>query len=318
VIQDNSIPDLFSCVDAETFRVHAPSSVIFLCGGKLDVAANPAPSLREAFTRVAGLKDQLKKYSVIMAEEVNGFFPDGQYQDILTFESDLAQLSELIILFSESMGAAAELGAFASVEEISSKLMVVIDDEMYGERSFITLGPIRRLEIEYRAAVCVLHRADINIDSIRNVSRLDVDIFGDRLNQAIKSRTRESREHTTFSRNRIGHVIKLIVGIVQHYGALTLDEIMLYLAAYDIDASRDKVVGYLLCAKAVKWLHEERRGIENYFAATSGNEALQYDLRAGVPQIDKLRWKTQIREYWRSEDPDRYNVIRAGIAVSAK
>jgi hypothetical protein len=44
-----------------------------------------------------------------MAEDLNAFFPNGNYHDILTFEADIAQLSDLVLLFSESFGSAAEL-----------------------------------------------------------------------------------------------------------------------------------------------------------------------------------------------------------------
>ena len=66
------------------------------------------------------------RYLTILAEDLNAFFPEGEYKDILKFETDIAQICDLIILFSESYGSAAELGAFSMIEEIARRLLVGI------------------------------------------------------------------------------------------------------------------------------------------------------------------------------------------------
>lgn len=118
------------------------------------------------------------KYNSILAEELEAFFPNGDYKDFLSLESDIAQISTLILLFSESFGSAAELGAFAMVEEIARKLLVVIDDKRYSENSFIKLGPLRAIQLSSGdGAVCVLNRDDLNIIDSDNLYNLDKNFF---------------------------------------------------------------------------------------------------------------------------------------------
>jgi hypothetical protein len=102
------IPDLVGYVDVKSIRVHAPAPAIFLCGGPVDAKVAAPPSLRDAFMRIHHTAP-FSRYLTILAEDLNAFFPEGEYKDILKFETDIAQICDLIILFSESYGSAAEL-----------------------------------------------------------------------------------------------------------------------------------------------------------------------------------------------------------------
>ena len=86
------IPDLVECMDAKTIRVHAPTAVLFLCGGQRDLTAPKPKSLRDAFLRIHD-EAAFRKYDVLIAEDLNAFFPKGNYKDILSFESDFAQIA---------------------------------------------------------------------------------------------------------------------------------------------------------------------------------------------------------------------------------
>lgn len=311
MLNSTEIPELLDCVDPATIRVSAPSSLLFLCGGKIDIRVDPAPSLRDAFARRQE-KPPFERFKFLIAEELNGFFPRGNYKDILNFENDIAQISELIVLFSESYGSAAGLGAFAMVEEISHRMLVVIDNINHAEESFVTLGPLRMLYNAYgERAVCVLNLPSINLETIKNVSALKVDPFIEAMQAAIAERIRSYHERTTFNRSRSGHVIKFIVGLLQHYGALTFDEISLHLSVVDIWPSAEELDNYLLCGEFAEWILRDRRGLVTYFVAIVEKEALQYSFRADVPKRDRLRWRSDIRQFWRSEDKMRFDAIAA-------
>ena len=57
------------------------------------------------------------------------YFEHSDYQDLLRFERDLAELSSLTVLFSESPGSIAELGSFAVMNTIQERLLVVMHQE---------------------------------------------------------------------------------------------------------------------------------------------------------------------------------------------
>jgi hypothetical protein len=99
-------------LDADKIHVQAASDVIFLCGGPLSDLSEAVPlSLRDAFLKIIDyplLRDRV----LIQAEDITKDFLFFDYYDnILDFEADLAQIVELILLFCESEGSLAELGA---------------------------------------------------------------------------------------------------------------------------------------------------------------------------------------------------------------
>ncbi len=313
--------DLVDRFDAGSLHVRAPSPIILLCGGPIKIDTQKPASLREAYTRVYG-HPVLKDYTSVTPEEFKIFPPDGNYQDWLSFESDFSQIVDLIILFSESYGSIAELGAFSMVEEIAIRLLVVIDDKNYKDSSFVSLGPVRRLESEYgKSAVCVLNRQDINISDITEVSEIDLSTFSETLCAAIRKRKEYYIERTTFIPDRPGHLIKLIVGLIQHYGALTETEIDVLLFAMDLNVKPEKISDYLLCATNASWVSKDKRGIEEFYCAQPNmGHAIEYKLRKDLPveEKDKERWRARVIEYWRVNDPDRFSSIQATLKGALK
>jgi hypothetical protein len=298
----------------KSIRVHAPAPVVFVCGGPYDVGAAQPQSLRDAFMRITH-KKPFEKHESLLAEDLNAFFPVGKYKDILSFEADLAQIADLIILFSESYGSAAELGAFSMVEEIAHRLLVVIDDKNYNTNSFITLGPLKSLENIYgESAICVLNREDIKIAGITNISGLDAKTFEARIAAAFETRMRANPERTSFNMTRPGHLIKFAVGLIQHYGALAYDEIDTYFFGIGISNDhRKNLANLLLCAEFAKWIKKDKRGLNTYYLATANKEALQYKIDSKGPKIDKFRWRSDIVAFWKLNDPDRFSSIQSGL-----
>lgn len=315
MIAGGDITDLVDRFDAKSLHVRAPSPIILLCGGPIDVKTPKPESLREAYTLVYG-RAALKDYTTVTPEEFKIFAPDGNYQDWLSFESEFAQIVDLIVLFSESYGSVAELGAFAMVEEIALRLLVVMDDKNYGDPSFVKLGPVRKLEGKYgKSAVCVLNRKDIRIPDITKVADVDLNNFAATLVAAITKRKNDYKERTTFIPDRPGHLIKLIVGLIQHYGALTEIEVLLY--AMELKVKNEKITDYLLCAINAKWIVKDKRGIEEYYCALPNTaSAVEYKLRKDLPaeEKDRDRWRARVIEHWRVKDPDRFSSIQAAVA----
>ena len=64
----------------------------------------------------------------------------------LDLEGDLAYLSALILVFVESAGSIAELGAFCQTPVLNEKLFAVIEHRYQDEESFIKDGPVAKLK----------------------------------------------------------------------------------------------------------------------------------------------------------------------------
>jgi hypothetical protein len=317
VLNNSNIPELVDRIDLASLRVYPPTPLLFVCGGAADVRAEHLQSLRHAFMRFA-YEEQFERYKILVAEELNAFFPRGRYRDILKFEADLAQICEVVILFSESYGSAAELGAFCMNDEISAKLLVFIDDKNYERESFIRLGPLKALEDTFgEAAVCVLSIENLRITDIRDVRTVDsnwlkqqvLDGIG-ALTTSFKTRPESSRERTSFQPTRSGHVIKLIAGLVQHYAALTLDEIRLHLSFFGVECTQDELHNFTLCAEFGEWLVRKKVGSLTYIVAIVEKRAITYDFKDKII-TDRIRWQADILEHWAVNDKNRHSAIQS-------
>jgi hypothetical protein len=194
------------------------------------------------------------------------------------------------------------------VEEIKRKLLVIIRDIHYSKNSFLKLGPIRRLTNHDDQSVYVVDDADLNIGP-RSVARIDLARLGERLQAPVERALARGREKETFLKTRDGHLIKLATGLVQEFGALTLAEIRTLLQHVGASPSLETLAGYMLCGKAVGWIEERRKGSTDFFFANASSPAaaLRFDPLSGLN--DGVRRRYAIRQFWQSNDADRYRGI---------
>jgi hypothetical protein len=314
------IPDLPNYVADGSLKVHAPTSVVFVCGGAVEPNAPIPKSLRDAFLRIAH-KTILLKYDVRRAEEMEWAFPKGgEYAELVEFESDIAQISDLIVLFSENAGSLAELGAFTKDDEIASRMLVFVDNENYANPSFIKLGLLDYLMRRYgNETVFVLQLGELKIPSITELDTIDLNSLTTLSNGPLTFHLKVKKlEPRTFDKTRNGHVTKLITGLIQHYAALTLDEIDTLLYCLGVPTPQQEIKKHLNCAELFGWVLKERAGFQTYFAAIEGNRALHFDFDPKSERLDRSRWNTEIVAYWRDNDPDRFSSIQAALKRAKK
>jgi hypothetical protein len=134
----------------DQYRFRRLSPVVFICGG-LD--SSPRNTLRDYFRR------RLPNLQVFYAERVWELIAADPGLGALKMESDLAALSDLIIIIVESPGTFAELGAFSHVPELRRKLLPIVDRRYRGVNSFINTGPVRWIdkESEFRPTIWARH-----------------------------------------------------------------------------------------------------------------------------------------------------------------
>jgi len=299
-------------IDVNRIHVREPYDVVFLCGGPYNYENQEQTiSLRDAFLK--SFPNVMNHGHWIIAEDItrqHDFFEN--YIDILTFETDLAQIVKLIVLFCESIGSAAELGAFAAINEILVRLFVVVREEHWEKTSFIKLGPLRRIEKQLgRQAIHVIEDSQIGIngDDLSGINRTELI---DLIQQPITQRVSSKQESTTLDKTKAGHRIKLIVGLLQEYGALTFEEILEALSKLDVTINDNDLKGYLCCAEAVEWVNKKSRGSHDYYLPTTKNspqDAAIFHMKAEAQVKDKIRRRTDIREYWKDNDKPRFSII---------
>lgn len=296
-----------NALDADSIHVYSPKSAIFLCGGRMTDIGEPTPvSMRDAFYKVGDMPFLRDGTDLLRAEDIADFHSkESKYQDFLEFESDLAQLCDLVILFSESPGSFAELGAFARDQEISSKLFAVIRSIHYEQGSFITLGPLASLRHKDPNSVFVVNDNEFGISGT-DYSGIDGNLLVDRLARPISDRLNVAREHTTFDPTRSGHLCKLIAALVQEFGALTDEELLAAFDALHFDVNSERLAKLLLCLRSVDWVTEDRRGLRNFIYPNGGREAAKISLLGDEFPKNKDRRRNSIREHWKTSDRERF------------
>jgi len=301
------LPDFAKFVDRGAIFVEPPTELIFLCGGKTGNSPSKLLSIRDAFLK-APANPALTGRAVLLAEKVNTFhLSRPAYPDLLGFEIDFAQVCELILLFSESQGSIAELGAFSMLPELASKMLVVVRDYHLRDDSFIKLGPLQHLKAEYgEHSVFIINDDDVGL-SKTSVKNLKLDVLRDRLAPAIDDRFQAVKERVTFNRDRRGHLIKMMVGFVQEFGGLTAAEIVGLFNDFGVTSSVAEVDRLMLCAEAAKWVAREQRGFEIYYFALPGvKDALVLKFEKGAPIFNKGRRRQTLRDHWKSCDQPRH------------
>lgn len=298
--------NLLTSIKADSVRVHAPSQVVFLCGGAIDNSLETPVMLRDAFHRAAVALGV--PYSIVLAEAAEPLTTDAGYKDLFSFESDIAQIVGLILLFAESAGSLAELGAFAAIDTIAPNLLAVLDEYYYNQVSFIRNGPVKFLEHRYGDEwVHVLDRLEVGIDENGGIAGINNTNFSASIMPAVQTRLDSRPNWTKLNNNVAGHAILLMVGLCREFGALTQSEIKKYLAHFGfIDIRFDN---FFYCANLLGWLGKVRKGNHIFYVATGGTSAIDYHIVDTAPFREKLRWRHDIRAFWKANDTPRFNAI---------
>jgi hypothetical protein len=119
----------------------ADSILVFVCGAKPSTAV---PGARDRLVQYA--QRYLKHFQFFMAEDVFKALVADSNRDLLSIEASLADLSDCIIIILESEGAFAELGAFTVRDDLAGIVLAINDIEHRGGDSFLSLGPLAKLE----------------------------------------------------------------------------------------------------------------------------------------------------------------------------
>jgi hypothetical protein len=300
-------------LDAEkAIHVQAPNDVVFLCGGKTSPIDDKVPlSLRDAFLKIL-INPVLANRELIQAEDITSdadFF--SKYNNLLDFETDLAEIVELIVLFCESEGSFAELGSFVMIREIALRLFVVVREKHWYEDSFIRHGPLKYLVKKYgRECIYVINESEVGMNG-EYVGSVKIDVLKTLLSEPLEKRLQKPRVPSTFDENSSGHKIKLVVGLVQEYGALTVEEIFELLQFLKIvSVTEQSLARYILCADAVGWLKLVSKGSGDYIVAvTTKVDAATIYRKQTTTEKNKARRRLIIRDHWKKTDKDRFSAI---------
>lgn len=124
-------------------KIYIPSKsnkvAIFLCGAAID---DPT----KARSKLAALLINKKRFEIFYPEEIFDDLLVGQGHSLLTLESVLADSVDAIVIFPESPGSFAEIGAFSNDDRLRNKLICFANSRFQRNKSFINYGPLRLIK----------------------------------------------------------------------------------------------------------------------------------------------------------------------------
>jgi len=232
---------------------------------------NTSKSIREILYNHILMKHSSLSRHLVMPEEFKDWLHDSVYPDLVTFESDLAQTSSLVIIALESPGAIAELGSFSVNDTLKHKVFIIISEHHHNQQSFITLGPLRQLPEENVLAYPYNHI-------------LVGDTFNEYLDDVvhnINENLGSLKKTEKFDANNNGHVAHLIFELVLIFKALKLTEIKNYLEKLSINYNQAQIRRLLFLLEKLAMLTKERLGNIDYYVP------LQAQSRIDISSKDK-------------------------------
>lgn len=256
---ENSIVTAFEGLEVSSFRVHLDLRHIFVCGGEVDVGKQIPPSFRDRFVSFSCRNYEGIHDSLVLAERFKDYFKENAYPDLFVFESEVASISSLVIIFLESPGSLVELGMFCAVEDLYKKMIIVAPrEEVESADSFIYLGPLENLRRKEDKSVLVYPWP-----SSSNLQYDDEHLID--LCEAIKDRWVSASKTARFNKKEPGHVAFLIAEIVRVCFPILITEIEYALMALELEVSYSKVSRLIYLLEKVDVIRKYEYGGYHYY-----------------------------------------------------
>ncbi len=301
-------------IDLSKTKVAKFPSLILLCGGAVSNNGATFKSCRDIFHHYITENNLSFRNNVVLVEDVFKYFEHSSYNNLLDFEQDLAELSALTVLFSESPGAIAELGSFSVLKNIRDRLLVVIHNDDSDKESFIWRGPIKYLK-------CIADQNN-SIDPIfvyqwRKTAGPDdlltKEDFADAedLSENIIEILHKFPKTAIWKKDNNAHVMLFILDLIKILQIASFDDIFKIIDDLSIDNDRKKLKRYLSLLLSLKFIIKKRYGHNVYYFPTQPDLWLKFAFQAGSKNIDFDRWSSIFTEYYKTNEIRKIRALRS-------
>lgn len=288
-----SIVDFYRDLNLDKVRFVRPSKEIFLCGGLISPTNTLNPkSVRDYIYRLLQQDNPLGA-KLILAEKANNLYRSTTHGDLITFEEQIAKLVTLIVVITESPGSLAELGAFASIPDVSDKLILIVRHHHANDESFIRYGPIDRID-KKRDGLVGFFPWLVNEEQAPVLETLDP--HKDDIISFLKENVTKAPEAKLFS--RLGHDEKkifTIYWIIFIAYAIPQGQIHEITQAIGLDVPLGEIRNILYSLQLVGWVSHERYSKEYYYTIYD-KDPFDYSFNPGVAAVNTLWRKMEIAE----------------------
>ncbi len=300
--------EFISTIDLTQSRVRSANSFIFLCGGECKTTqSHPVASVRHAIylTLTNGRHSRLAEL-LTLAEDVQDWYRDGIYPDLLTFEEDLASLCSTVVLAVESPGAIAELGAFATIPTIRKRLLTLVAESHYDVDSFITLGPIKKIENIKKTSVLVYDWNRSTNGAERFVPEAILESM-DEVTKRVEDAVLQGAGESVFDGSDSGHLMLLICELCRLFLALNESEIATYLNRLGLSIDTQKLKRFIFLLQKLRLLRKKSHGHGRYYHSPSDASLISFGHQGQAPNKDRVQ--VNVNDYYKLSNRTRATVV---------
>lgn len=293
-------------LDLSASRLKPYRGFIFLCGGPTDIREAKPISVRDAICRELA-KDHAIDGRIRVAEDYKDWAHGAIYDDLVSFERHLAELSSVIVLVLESAGSLAELGLFSVLEEFQKKLLIFVETSHYQSDSFIRLGPIDYLEKVFENnAEC--HRWMQGRGGMARFDPEAAEQLRPDFAEAVRSRAANPTPERIFNpRNWLDGAL-LACDLLGLCSALTLRELRQLLSDLGCVRTETEVKQLVFLLQRVGLIAMEPKGDQRFYISNSDTEHLQFALRDKT--FDSMRFRSDLLAHYEKTDRKRFRAIQ--------
>lgn len=264
---------------------------VWVFGGAIAVdTTRRSESLRDSFWRqqLRSVPSRPWFEHLDRPENYPGWWAFSGYDNLLEFERDACYLASQTIVFSESPGSHAELGALAADEFILPRLFVVVQQKYLEEaqrQSFLNLGPLRRADLLNQKCV-IAGSADVDLPED------DFDAVVESFDSSFSPlQTRRAELNTA---NPV-HRLLLIADLVDLMLVSKVADIQAALEHFHVSIQTEQLERSLALLDFFGFVRREMRGTEPFWVRSRNSDGPWIDYTSVTPHVpfDRQRFKVE-------------------------
>ena len=304
-------------INLQKFRIINFPSLIFFCGGITSSRTKKYHSLRHYMLHYFKRNNDDIYKKIILAEQVNDWYRFNHYNNLLSFEKDLAGLASLIVLFVESPGSIAELGAFSQIEEISERLIVFINTSFYEvDASFIKDGPLAYLE---QKSEDIVYAYAWNVKKSKGKEYIvtnKLKTVAKQISKEINDRLKARPDEPIFDKSNIGHIMLFICDFIQIINIAKKSDISGLLENLDLINVKKNLDKYFFILEKIKLIKSFKYGKDDYYVSNIEKPLIRYAYTDSSEIKERLSWKLFLREWINNNDERRKQALEHSRKVA--
>lgn len=297
-------------VDLSSTRTKlSPAPIVLLCGGQTsgngdDIARRTAQSLRQAIHDYVLTTSTQPDFELFLPEEITDWEFGGVFEDLMSYEHELANICALIVIIIESAGSIAELGAFSQSPSLKKKI-VAVKSSYINDASFIELGLLRHIssETDDRRNVKLY---PWSVQHPHNISpTLPEDIVSEISDELeLLSKTNQ------FDADNGAHILTLICELLTLFKALKESELLDYLNQASITITKSELKRKLFLLERFNIIKILGYGSKFYVRTEESFHTINFGYKNHF-QTDSLRVVTECLSFYKQNQSKHKNRLRA-------